>query len=289
MARDATVSRPSPFLLSVVAAAAVAPRSRRRSGLSPARGRSRRRRSRCPRSALGGGASVSVSRSVSVRRRRRPLASWSSPPAARARGRARAGRPAARSCSRVTRWTPRPTVTASAEPEQAEQDRAHQFVTASGRTTSVAGPARRRAVALPGADRRRAAPAPRERLDDREAEPGAGAIGAAAPEALEDAPLLTRRHAGALVEHSEAAVRVPGHRHGRPGRRVDKRVLDQVVERDRDVLVGGADEARRRRPRAPAGGRSPRRAAASARRPTRTRPVATPAHAASAGRPRARA
>ena len=164
-------------------------RSRRPSGLAPGPGPSCRRPSRSmPLGACGRRRLASPSPCA-----RSSCDSSSSRPAARARAPARAGRPAARSCSRVTRWTPRPDGDGEHEPEQAEQHVAHQLVPASGRTTS----ARVAGAAVARADRRGAAPAPRQRLDDREAEPGSGPVGAAAAEPLEDTALVSRRHARA--------------------------------------------------------------------------------------------
>ena len=170
------------------------------------------------------------------------------------------------------------------EPEQAEQRGAHQLATRQREDDLGAGAAAAVARVPIDAD----PPTPRERLDDREAEPGSGPVAAAAAEPLEHAAFVTRRHARALVEHRQMAVG-PSHRHRRSGGRVHERVLDQVVERDRHVLVGRADEcvavALERQPvSARLGAREP----ALVRR-TRMRSAATPAPATRACRRRARA
>jgi hypothetical protein len=93
-----------------------------------------------------------------------------------------------------------------------------------------------------------APPAARERLDDRQTQagPAGSAAGcAAAGEALEQLGLLALGKAGALVEHGDPCLTVAGSPldgHRRRCWRVVERVLDQVVEHDREVLLRGADD-----------------------------------------------
>jgi hypothetical protein len=94
---------------------------------------------------------------------------------------------------------------------------------------------------VPIGDRRRAAPTPRERGDEREPESGAGSAAAAASarEALEDPFLLAGLEARPLVEDREigmvvVAAALDGYR---AAGRVVECVLDQVVEDDREVFL----------------------------------------------------
>jgi len=84
----------------------------------------------------------------------------------------------------------------------------------------------------------------RERLHDRQAEPRARPLAAraAAGEAVEQRRLLTGREARALVEDGQpglVAVAAPVDLD--PGGRGAHGILDQVVEQDRQVLLGGCD------------------------------------------------
>ena len=127
------------------------------------------------------------------------------------------------------------------EPEQAEQHRARRLVPPppSGRTTSARAPTPPSRVLIdadPPQRRASASTIARPR-------PVPGPVGAAPTEPFEDA--AARPRPGLPVPRRAlpgARFVVPRDGHGRPRGRVHERVLDQVVERDRDILVGGAHE-----------------------------------------------
>ena len=87
------------------------------------------------------------------------------------------------------------------------------------------------------------APALHERLDDRQPEARSGRVlaRAAPPEPLEHGLLLAGGDARAVVEDREVrlvALAAELDRDRAPRVRVMQRVLDQVVEDDREVLLG---------------------------------------------------
>ncbi len=144
--------------------------------------------------------------------------------------------------SRVSRWTLEPGRDGEHEPERAEQERArHDSASASardgstGRTTSATAPPvlRFRIDAEPPQRRARVSTIASPR-------PGPGQLRTATMEPLEDLPLLTRSQARPLVGDSKPALGVPADGDRCAGGRVDERVLEQVVEDDRDVLLGRA-------------------------------------------------
>ena len=146
--------------------------------------------------------------------------------------------------SRVTRCTPKPTATASAEAEQTEEDGAHQLV-----------PARSAAASTGRRPPRARHPRLATRIDAEPPQRRASVSTIARPSPVPGRSVRPRRKRSKTCRSSPAGTPGPSSRTasrpvvvpGRPSRvvparRVDERVLDQVVEHDRHVLLPGPHE-----------------------------------------------